>query len=334
MQSSDRIRSRRVHLDPPSPEAYQLYLHGLYYWDKRTESDVHESINYFQKAVAIDPQYALAYASLANAYVVLGSYGEPPWQVYPQAKATALKAVELDNTLAAAHASLAMVAMHYEWNWTDARKEFEQSIALNPNDSSVRVWYATHLAAMGHFDEAIAEGHRAEELDPLSPSVNTTVSRILYWNRDYDRAISGFDKVIEQYPNFAGAHIRCGVAFLAKHDPHDAILQFEEARRISGGGPYLDGLVGYAQALSGDSHSARETLNNLLRRSRIQYVPAFSVAMVYIGLAERESALEWLERAYQDHSSYMVYAKTDALLDPVRSEPRFSSLLNQMGLSQ
>jgi tetratricopeptide (TPR) repeat protein len=225
-----------------------------------------------------------------------------------------------------------MVAMHYEWNWTDARKEFEQSIALNPNDSSVRVWYATHLAAMGHFDEAIAEGHRAEELDPLSPSVNTTVSRILYWNRDYDRAISGFDKVIEQYPNFAGAHIRCGVAFLAKHDRHDAILQFEEARRISGGGPYLDGLVGYAQALSGDSHSARETLNNLLRRSRIQYVPAFSVAMVYIGLGERGSALEWLERAYQDHSSYMVYAKTDALLDPVRSEPRFSSLLNQMGV--
>jgi hypothetical protein len=138
---------------------------------------------------------------------------------------------------------------------------------------------------------------------------------------------------IEQYPNFAGAHIRCGVALLAKHDPHDALLQFEEARRISGGGPYLDGLVGYAQAVSGNSRDARETLKNLLRRSRIQYVPAFSVAMVYIGLGERESALDWLERAYQDHSSYMVYAKTDALLDPVRAEPRFSALLNHMGLS-
>jgi DNA-binding winged helix-turn-helix (wHTH) protein/TolB-like protein/Flp pilus assembly protein TadD len=331
LSSRDRVQGARFGTE--NEKAYELYLQGRYFWNLRTQVDLHRSIDCFQRAIALDPRYALAYAGLANAYVVLGSFGEPPWEVYPNAKVAALKAVELDSSLAAAHGALAMVALHYEWNWSEAQKEFEESIALDPNDSIVRIWYAMQLAATGHQDQAIAQSQRAQDLDPLSPTVNTAASRILYWNREYDRAIVGFGKVIESDPKFTSAHTRRGVVYLAKRDPKNAMSEFEKARQISGEDPYLDGLMGCAQAMAGNEMAARKLLNDLLARSRIQYVPAFSIALVYIGLGDRNGALEWLEKSYQDRSTYIVYAKTDALLDPVRSDPRFEALLRQMGLS-
>jgi DNA-binding winged helix-turn-helix (wHTH) protein/TolB-like protein/Flp pilus assembly protein TadD len=329
---SGEAKMRLARADTQNSKAYSLHLYGRYFLNKRTVGAIRQSINYFHQAIAEDQQYAPPYADLAGAYVLLGSYGESPEQLYPHAEDAAAKAVQLDNSLAAAHASLALASFHYGWNWAEAEKEFQSAVALNPTDAMVRAWYAQYLAAMGRNKEAIDQGERAQQLDPVSPTVNTAVGRILYWNRDYDRAIERFQKVILIEPQFSNAHTRLGVTYLAKGDLAEAVREFETARALSDPDPYLDGLSGYAKALSGDKKGARKLLENLISRSGSQYVPAFSIALVYIGLGEHTRALDWLEKSYQDRSTYMVYAKIDALLDPLRSEPRFIGLIQHMGL--
>jgi DNA-binding winged helix-turn-helix (wHTH) protein/TolB-like protein/tetratricopeptide (TPR) repeat protein len=318
--------------DSKDSKAYQPYLEGRYFLNKRTEQAVHRSIESFKQAIAADQEYALAYSGLADAYVLLGTYGEPPWELYPNAKATALKAVELDSTLAEAHASLAMISFHYEWNWVEAEKEFQRAIALNPNDPMAHAWYGMYLGAMARHDQALAEATRARELDPLSPVVNLVISRVFYWKHEYDRAIQVYSKVIDLDPQFASAHTRLGMAYLAKHAFWDAVREFETAQGLSVHDPYLNGLLGYAQALSGNTATALKLVSELNQLSRRQYVPAFSVALVYVGLGDRDRALEWLARSYQDRSTHMVYAKVDPLLDPLRADPRFTELLRKMGL--
>lgn len=333
LRLSEQDKAQLERFGTSNVKAYELYLQARYFWNLRTKNDVHRSIECFQKAIAIEPHYALAYAGLANAYVILNTFGEPPWEIYPNAKAAAMKAVELDSSLADAHAALGMVALHYEWNWAQAQKEFERSISLNPNDSIVRVWYATELAAMGRREEAMSQAEHAQELDPVSPIVNMGASRILYWSREYDRAIAGFEKVSALEPKFAPVHTRCGVAYLAKRNINEATREFKVAREISGPDPYLDGLIGYTQAISGNAAAAHKVLDQLIARSGDEYTPAFSVALVYMGLGDKDRAIEWLQKSYQDRSTYMIYARTDALFDPVRSDPRFQTLLQRMGLS-
>jgi tetratricopeptide (TPR) repeat protein len=246
-----------------------------------------------------------------------------------------LKALELDDCLAAAHASRAMISFHYEWKWPDAEREFQRAIALNPNDPMARAWYAMYLGAMGRNKEAAAQAEQAESLDPLSSIVGLVSSRVFYWNHDYDRAIAGYVKVIGQDPNFASAHSRLGMTYLAKRSLPDAIREFEEAQRLSRPArpdPYTEGLLGYAEALSGNTARARQLVQALTLRSQKEYVPALSIAFVYVGLGDREQALEWLSHSCQDRSTHMVYAKVDPLLDPVRSDARFNALLQQMDL--
>ncbi|MGH9439178.1 MAG: TPR end-of-group domain-containing protein, partial [Terriglobia bacterium] len=331
---SGESKMRLARQDTENSKAYALYMEGRNYFNQRTEGTVKRSIGYFQQAIEQDPQYAQAYASLADAYVVLGSYGEPPWQVYPPAKDAALKAVNLDDSLASAHASLAMIAFHYEWNWSRAAQQFQRAIALNPEDPMVHIWYGMYLAAVGRIQEAVDEANRGTQLDSVSSAVNTGAARVLYWSRAYDRAIRCYRKVINGNPKFQAAYTRLAMAYLAKSAPGKAISELKAARQLAGHDPYLDGLLGYGQAHLGNTAAARKMLDDLTLQSRTQYVPAFSIALVYIGLGDRNHAVEWLERAYQDHSTFMVYVKTDPLLDSVRSNPQFTALLRQMALSE
>ena len=313
-------------------KAYQLYLRGRYFWNKRTEEGLRRSIEYFEQATTEDPNYALAYAGLAESHALLASYGvQPARQAYPNAKSAALKAVQLDSSLAEAHASLGVISLFYEWNWREAEQHCRHAIALSPNYAMAHDWYAFDLAAMGRLEEALAEMRHAEELDPVSLIINTNVGRMLYLSRRYDEAIAAYRKVIDLEPNFARAHTRLGMTYAAKRAFGDAIREFEQAHRLSGPDPYLDGLMGYSEALAGNTGAARKLLENLTERSRHQYVPPFSLALICIGLGERDRAFEWLEKAYEDRSTYMIYAKTDPMLDSLRSDPRFGELLHRMG---
>ena len=345
----DEMAERIVHLMPlrlslgakarlarPSTEnskAYQLYLEGRYFWDKRTKEALHRSIEDFQQATTQDGQFALAYAGLADSYVQMAASGvEPSRRAFEGAKTAALRSLQLDNSLAEAHASLGMIYFYYEWNWHEAERQFQTAIALNPNYAVAYDRYALFLAAMARQEESFVQVRHAQELDPLSLDINTGVGRVFYLSRHYDRSIDAYRKVIDLDPYWARAYTRLGTTYAAEGAFADAIREFGESERLAGGDPYLDGLLGYAQARSGNTLKAHELLEQLTRRSRRENVPAYSMALVYVGLGERDKALEWLDNAFQDRSTYLVYAKIDPLLDPVRSDPRFAALLHRMGL--
>src|ERR1017187_7218616 len=226
-----------------------------------------------------------------------------------------------------------MICFYYEWNWRQAEREFRRSIELNPNYALAHTWYALELAALGRSDEASSQIQAAYQLDPLSMSTNTEVGRVFYWNRQYDQAIDVFKKVIDLDSHFARVHTRLGMAYAAKNDYSEALREFEVARGLSGPDPYLDGLRGYAAALSGNTTMARKILAELADRASRDFVPAFSIALVSLGLGDRNRALDWLSRGYQDRSTYMVYLNVDPLLDPLRSDRRFTELVDRMGLA-
>lgn len=313
--------------------AYKLYLEGRYFWNKRTEEGLRRSIEYFQQATLEDPQYAAAYAGLADSYALLGSYGvEPTEQAYPNARSAALKALELDNSLSEAHTSLGMIAFYYEWNWPQAEHEFQRSIDLNPKYAMAHMWYADNLAAMGRGDEAMDQIRQAQELDPLSLIINTEVGRVFYFLRKYDQATIAYRKVLDFDPQFARAHTRLGMTFAAEQNFNDAVREFQLSQQLSGNDPYLDGLLGYAQAFAGNKAEARRLLQKLTQRAQREFVPAYSMALICVGLGERDRAMQLLAQSYTDRSTYMVYAKSDPLLDSVRIDPRFQDLMKQMGL--
>ncbi len=333
LRVSQQEKMRSPAMMTRNPVAYRLYLEGRYFWNKRTEQGLRRSIESFQRAALEDQHFAAAYAGLADSYALLASYGvEPAQQAYPNAKAAALKALQLDDGLAEAHTSLGMICFYYEWNWHQAEQEFRRSIELNPNYGLAHTWYALELAALGRSSEALSQIQSAYQVDPLSMSTNTEVGRVFYWNRQYDQAIEAFRKVIDLDSHFARAHTRLGMAYAANKNFAEALREFRQARELSGPDPYLDGLTGYAQALSGNTTAARKTLADLTNRASREFVPAFSMVLVCVGLGDRNSALDWLSRAYQDRSTYMVYANADPLLDLIRSDPRFTQLLRQMGL--
>jgi serine/threonine-protein kinase len=322
-----------THQRSKSTKANQLYLEGRYFWNKRTEGGLLRSIDCFQQATLEDPQYATAYAGLADAYALLASYGvESPHQAQPNAKAAALKALQLDPSLAEAYTSLGMISFFYEWNWPEAETQFQRALELNPNYPFAHTWYAVGLAANDRRDEAIEHVQRARELDALSLITNTEVGRVYYLCRQYDKAIDAFRRTIDLDPHFARAHSRLGMTYAAQHDFPAAIREFKEGEQLSGKDPYLDGLLGYCAASLGEVEVARGILDKLTRQGQDRFVPAYSIALVCIGLHDRDHAMEWLAKSYEDRSTYLVFAKTDPLLDPVRSDERFAGLLKRMGL--
>jgi len=327
---SEATKLRLARRDTESSKAYQFYLEGRYLWNKRTDEGLRRSIGYFQQATAEDPRYALAYTGLADSYVLLDpNWVEPASKAGPLAKAAALSALRLDGSLAEAHASLAMVYFYYDWNWAEADNEFRRAIALNPNYELAHTWYASYLGAMGRYQEALTQVRRAQELDPLSLEIVTEAGRVFYFGRKYRQCIDTFHRIIELDPNNARAHNRLGITYAVTGAFQDATREFEESRRLSRADAHLDGLIGYTQARLRNREVARRLLEQLTAEHD---VPAFSIALVYIGLGEPERAIEWLGRAYQNRSSEMVFIMTDPLLDPLRSAPGFGDLLHRMGL--
>ena len=316
-------------------EAYQLYLKGRYLWNKRTEEGFRKGIEFFQQASQKDPSYALAYSGLADCHSLLAVWDfVPPKQSYPRAKEAALKALELDDTLAEAHASLAMIKTYYDWDWSGAEKEFRRAIELNPSYATAHMWYGEALGWRGRLEEAIAEEKRALELDPLSLIVNLVVADQFYLAREYDQAIEQYRKTLELDPNFVPAHWGLGGAYLQKSMYKEATTEFEEALGISPGNTLALAGLGHAYGVAGRRAGAQKVLEQLSELSKQEYISAVYRATIYVGLGEKNKAFEWLEKAYEDRSiGGVVYGiKVDPVYDPLRSDPRFADLLPRVGL--
>jgi len=317
-----------------SNEAYQLYLKGRFYWNKRTAEALKKSIEYFNQAIDKDPRFALAYAGLADCYVVPGN-GLPPREAMPKAKAAAMRAVELDDTLAEAHASLGRIFAAYDWDWTSAEKEYKRAIELNPRYAVAHQWYGGYLTVMGRGDEAIAERKRAVELEPLSPTINFELGLAFYYARDYDQAIEQFQKTLEVDQNFPAAHNFLPAAYEQKGMYSEAITEFKKAIPLTGKGEWTlsKAGLGHVYAVTGKKSEARTLLDELKRASARKYVPANSIALIYAGLGEQDQAFAWLDKAYEQRAFQMQWIKIDPRWDSLRSDPRFPDLMRRIGLA-
>jgi TolB-like protein/Tfp pilus assembly protein PilF len=313
-------------------EAHQLYLKGRFFWNKRTGSDLKKSIDYFEQAVAADPNYALAYAGVADAYVWLSAYtAGTPRDCYPKAVAAAKKALELDDTLAEARTSLAIATWLYDFDSSQANREFQRAIELNPNYAIAHQQYGNiTLSALGRFDDAIAEGKRAVELDPLSLVINTDLGVDYFYARRYDEAIAQLRKTLEMDPVYYFAYLNLGQALEMKGARDSAIAEYQKARSLNDD-PSVLGLLAHIYAVSGNKTEALKILDQLKELSKQRYVAAYSFALLYLGLGDKEEALRWLEQSYQDRAgSDIGYIRVDPLLDPLRGDPRFEALAEKI----
>jgi tetratricopeptide (TPR) repeat protein len=313
-------------------EAHQLYLKGRFFWNKRTGNDLKKSIDYFEQAIAADPNYALAYAGVADGYVWLPGYTVgTPRDCYPKAATAAKRALELDDTLAEARTSLALAFWLYNFDFSQAIREFQRAIELNPNYAIAHQQYGNNtLSALGRFDEAIAEGKRAVELDPLSLVINADLGTDYYYARRYDEAIAQVRKTLEMDPGFYIAHLGLGQMLDAKGAHDAAIAECQKARALNDD-PAVLGVLARAHGLSGNKTEAEKILDQLKELSKLRYVAAYSFALVYLGLGNKEEALRWLEQSYQDRAgSDIGYIRVDPLLDPLRGDPRFEALAEKI----
>jgi len=315
-----------------NPEAYDLYLKGLYYWNKRTpDSMIEKSIEYFQRAIQRDPHYALAYAGLADSFHLIAFYGAgPPKEFMPKAREAATRALQIDEKMAEAHTLLADSRYLFDWDWPGAEREFRRAIELNPNYPTARQWYANYLSVLGRSDEAVSEIQREHALDPLNLIINTDVGTTYYYAGQYDRAIEEQRKPLELEPDFFLAHVYLGFAYLRKNLSEDAIREFDVAQRLAADEPDSIALRGYACAVASRRKEAEKALADLLTLSKRRYVSAFPIAWVYIGLGNKDRAFEWLEKAYEERAARLVYLKVERGFDPLRSDKRFDDLLRRI----
>jgi TolB-like protein/DNA-binding winged helix-turn-helix (wHTH) protein/Tfp pilus assembly protein PilF len=320
---------------PVSTQSYEDYLKGRFYWNKRSQEGLTKAIDYFQLAIENDPNYALAYAGLADCYSIIGSAivgTVPASEVAPKARAAALKSLELDNTLAEAQTSLATVRFNYDWDWNAAATGFRRAVELNPSYATAYQRNSLYLMSMGRTSESIAEMNRAHDLDPLSISMNFSLGWRLYMAREYDQAIEQLRNSIDMDPDFVLPHLVLGQAYEQKRAFDQAIAELRRAADISQNSPPAIAALARTYALSGRTAEARNLLDQLMQQSKRQYVSPFYVAIVYAGLGEHEQALDWLEKAYGDRSNAIVFLKVDPQLDTLRASPRFHELQRKLRL--
>lgn len=316
-----------------NPIAHHLYLKGRFQWNMRSEESLQKAVDYFQQAIAEDPNYALAYTGVADASTLLGNYGAaPPTRVRVVSKVAAKRAVDIDASLAEAHTSLAHVLATYDWDWRSAEEEYRVALSLNPAYATARHWYSiTYLAAVGRLDEALVEMTRARELDPLSLSINRDVAILLLFQRRYDEAIAQAQATISLDPTFAGGYWALGLALEQKALYAEAVEAFQKALIFSHGSPRMMGALGHGYALWGKREQAVAMLHELESLACNRYVSPFESALVYIGLDEREPAFEWLHKACEVRVYELVSALVDPRYDGIRSDPRFHSILTRIG---
>jgi len=314
-------------------DAYQAYLEGRYFWNKRTAQGFQQATEYFQQAIAKDPGYAKAYAGLADSYAMAGSYDfSLQSELMPKARAAALKALEIDDKLAEAHTSLAVIAQDYDWDWQTSERQFRQAIADDPNYATAHHWYAEHLALEGRFPEAFAEIARARELDPLSLIIGADDGAILYFSRQYDRAIKQLRAVLDMEPNFPRAHIVIG-AYIEEGRFAEALADIKSWRRFEDS-PWARAMEVYVCARSGNEVDAENGLKQLQLMNQRQAIDPIDLVFAYVGLNDKNHALAWLQRACSQHSPGLTALKVDPLYDPLRSDPRFHAALRRVGLAE
>jgi len=314
-------------------EAYQLYLQGRYYWNKRTAEGLKKAVEYFQQAIEKDPSYALAYAGLGDSYNIMSWYDVlSPRDAFPKAKAAVLKALELDPRLAEAHTSLAYIQSNYDHDWSAAEAEFRRAIELNPNYVTAHHWYALFLRDSARMEEAKAEIRRAMQVDPLSLIVNDADAAIFYNAREYDRALEQYQKTLEMDPNFLPAHREIGFTYEQQGDYEKAIAELQKARQLAPNDMHVLGWLGHVYAVSGKRTEAQKLLDELRERSRSGYVPAYSWGLIYTGLGNKDQAFAWLKRACDERDDWLATLKVDPRFDSLRSDPRFADMLRRIGL--
>jgi serine/threonine protein kinase len=318
-----------------SSEAYQLYLKGRYHWHKRMDEAFRTGLEYFQRAIQIDPTYALAYVGVADTYNIMALYGFlAPKEAFPNSKSAVLKALSIDHQLAEAHTSLAWVLHFYDWDWQGTEREYKQAIQLRDNYSSAHHFYSDYLESMGRVDDAIAELIRAIELDPFSMPIHTGLAWSYTYARRYDLVIEQCKKAIALDEHFPAIHILLGESYSLTGEHEKAIQQMEIAASLWFNSVISLSYLAYALARAGRTEEAREFLVKLDQLSEVRYVDSFLRALVHIALNETEVAFECLRKACDERSSWLIYMKVDPMLDPLRSDRRFEEILNIVGLNR
>src|SRR5579872_5347927 len=318
-----------------NPQAYESYLNGRYFWNKRTADGLKVALAYFNQAIEEDPKYAQAYSGSADTYALLGDWQYAvitPKEAFPKAKAAAMKALELDSTLGEAHNSLAFVFDGYDWDFDAAGKEFRRAIELNPGYATAHRWYAWHVSLLGRYDEAIAEMRKALNLDPLSLIINADLAEILVLAHSYDESIQQSSKTIEMDPNFALAHNQLAQAYLQKQMYDEAVGELQKAVQLSGGSSICLANLARAYVVSGKRSEALELLDKLKKRSNPGYSNASEIAVVYASLGDKDQAMNWLEKGYEERFNPGVLLRPG--FDPLRSDSRFQSLVHRIGLPE
>jgi len=314
-------------------EAYRSYLKGRYHWNRRMPAETWKAVQYFQEALEHDPSYALAYAGLADAYALLGAYDiMPPKEVLPKAKAAAMQALEIDDQLAEAHTSLAFVKQTLDWDWAGAERGYQRALELSPSYATAHHWYALSLDACGRHSEALAEMERAQELDPLSLIIHANVGLMHYHARRYEEGIRQGLATVAMDPNFVRALWYLGLAYAHQSKFAQSIEYLQKAADLSARTPFVIATLGYCYGLAGQKEEAMKIVAELEERSRSAYVSGFAMACPYLGLGDREKAFEWLEKAYEERSTWMLPLKVEPMYDSIRADPRFAGLLRRVGL--
>jgi len=327
------LAGRQGNLAQPAttdPEAHEAYLRGRFHLEKRTKEGLEKAVGYFKQAIALDPGYALAYTGLADSYLVMPWFAYvQPREAYPLARAAALKALKIDDTLAEAHASLGY-SQHLDWNWAEAAREFQRALNLNPGYAVAHHWYSGYLADIGRFDEAIAEGLRAQELDPYSLIIVRDLGSAFYFARRYEEAVKQYRKALELDPDFAPSRAFLGMAYSLLGDHQRAIAEGLAAVRLSGDAPGRLAALGRIYAAAGRKKEAENVLGQLAQLSETAYVSSFDVALIYVLLGDKERALGLLGTAFEARDPEMVRLKRDPFLDALRADPRFQDLMRRM----
>jgi TolB-like protein len=325
LEEQEKLKGRST----DNPEAYQLYLKGRYFWNRRPQG-LKKGIEYFEQALRLDPHYALAYSGLADSYSTLGSWengGLPPVEAMPRAKSAALKALEINDKLAEAHTTLAYAQMHYDWNLRAAAANFERAFQLNADYVHANHWYSHYCMAQGRVDESLAFSRRSLELAPLNLIINVHMAWHHWLAREPDEALLQSEKTRELDQNALWPGFFAGLAYEQKGMYEESIAEFQKAQALSGEVTFLKAALGHVLGLSGEKKQARRLLVELAAMQKSKYVPAYDFAMIHLGLEENERALEWLRKALAERSGWLAYLKVEPRLDNLRSAPEFVNLI-------
>jgi TolB-like protein/Flp pilus assembly protein TadD len=319
-----------------NPEAYEAYLKGRYFWNKRTPENLNKAIEYFTVATQKDPSYASAYSGIADCYALLSSLPYsvlPPREGFPKAKAAAERALALDDDAPEAHISMGYIHLVWDWDLAGAEREMRRALELNPESATAHQYYGYVLVAAEKMDKAVEERRKAEALDPLSPVIVSAVGEALYQNREYEQSVEQNRKVLELDPTFLIAVMNHGRALVQMGRYAEAQQRFDRALGLAPDYSALLACRGWAYAKAGDRSHAEEIVAKLTAQRRQNYVPSMYIAAVYTGLADKDQAFHWLDEAYKEHSEYLVYIQSDPMADTIRDDPRYAALLRKVGIA-